>query len=101
MKKSKNKSGWLLLYSSFVLVPATAAAQVITSIGTANSKAGEEFATKAFQDPWDMNQRTDVGWWIHSTDQPEHNLANISFANGIFSARSVTNDSSFFVVESG
>jgi hypothetical protein len=91
----------LAVVVSLLLSPVVASAQVPILSGAATSKAGEEFATKSFQDPWDMNQRTDIGWWIHSTDQPEHFLTNISFANGIFSARSVTTDSSFFVVETG
>ena len=73
----------------------------ITLSGAAASKAGEEFATKSFNDPWDMNQRTDVGWWLFGTDEPQGNLTNISFANGIFSSRSTNTDPSFFVVESG
>lgn len=83
------------------LQPAVASAQTSINIGTSSSKAGEDFATRAFQDPWDMNQRTDVGWWLNSTDQPEPNLTNISFTNGIFSATSTNGDPSFFVVESG
>jgi hypothetical protein len=82
--------------------PAVSFAQGTISLGgAATSKAGEEFATRTFQDPWDMNQRTDVGWWMFGTDQPEPNLTNISFTNGILSARSTNNDPSFFVVETG
>ena len=55
--------------------PVMASAQgTITLGGAASSKAGEEFATKAFQDPWDMSQRTDVGWWLFGTDEPQSNL---------------------------
>jgi hypothetical protein len=82
--------------------PALSFAQgTITLGGSAASKAGEEFATKAFQDPWDMNQRTDVGWWLSGTDEPQSNLTNVSFANGIFSSHTTNTDPSFFVVETG
>src|SRR5207237_147938 len=92
----------LVLSLCLFVYPVMAAAQgAITLGGAPSSKAGEEFATKAFQDPWDMSQRTDVGWWLFGTDEPQGNLTNISFANGIFSSRSTNTDPSFFVVETG
>jgi hypothetical protein len=84
------------------LYPASAPAQVtVTSIGAWAVRAADDFATRAFQDPWDMQQRTDLGWFLHGTDQPHSNLTNLSFANGIFSATATTNDPNFFLLETG
>jgi hypothetical protein len=49
-------------------------------------KAADDFATLTFQDPWDMNQMTDLGWYTYSVDQPVSCLTNIAFSGGIFSA---------------
>jgi hypothetical protein len=49
-------------------------------------KAADDFATLTFQDPWDMNQMTDLGWYTYGVDQPVSNLTNIAFSGGIFSA---------------
>jgi hypothetical protein len=49
-------------------------------------KAADDFATLAFQDPWDMSQMTDLGWFTYGIDAPPSDLASFSFASGIFSA---------------
>ena len=49
-------------------------------------KAADDFATQTFQDPWDMNQMTDLGWYTYSVDAPPSNLASFSFSGGIFTA---------------
>src|SRR5438445_6489333 len=49
-------------------------------------KAADDFATLTFQDPWDMSQMTDLGWYTYSIDQPVSCLTNIAFSGGIFSA---------------
>jgi hypothetical protein len=56
-------------------------------------KAADDFATEAFQDPWDMNQMTDLGWFTYGVDQPVSNLTNIAFSGGIFSATTASNAS--------
>jgi hypothetical protein len=76
------------------------AAQSVTLGGSLNVASAEDFATRAFQDPWDMNERTDFGWFLHGTDLPSPDLTNISFANGIFSATTGTSPN-VFLLETG
>ena len=78
-----------------------AAAQSVTAIGASNVKAAQDFATQAFQDPWDMQQRTDLGAFLDGTDFPQPNWSGISFANGMFSAASSNNDPSVFLLDTG
>jgi hypothetical protein len=49
-------------------------------------KAADDFATLTFQDPWDMSQMTDLGWYTYGVDAPSSNLSSFSFSGGIFSA---------------
>lgn len=84
-----------------VCTATAAAAQTVTSIGTRNVKAADDFATRAFQDPWDMAQRTDFGAFLDGTDQPRPNFSGISFANGVFSATSSNDDPSVFLLDTG
>jgi hypothetical protein len=65
-----------------------------------NVAAAQDFATTAFQNPWDMSERTDFGWFLHGTDQPLPGLSNISFAGGIFSG-TITSDPNLFLLETG
>ena len=52
-------------------------------------KSCSDYAYEVLGDPWDMNQRTDLGWRIFNTvELPKSYLKNISFQNGIFSAKS-------------
>src|SRR5882757_8473709 len=71
---------WLFLPASF--------AQVTVTAPSTNTmiRAADDYATQAFQDPWDMNQWTDLGWFTFGIDAPPANLSSISFTNGIFSA---------------
>ena len=46
-------------------------AQTVTLGGPPNVAAAEDFATRSFQDPWDMNERTDFGWFLHGADQSQ------------------------------
>lgn len=68
--------------------------------GTTNVKAADDFATRAFQDPWDMNQRTDLGWWLYGTDAPASNFANPTFSGGIFSATMSGGGARLFLLDS-
>ena len=54
----------ILAAITLVVCPAIVSAQTINSIGLPAVTAGNDFATKAFQDPWDMNERTDLGWLV-------------------------------------
>lgn len=78
-----------------------ASAQTVTSIGDSTVRAANDFATRAFQDPWDMNERTDLGWFLHGSDQPSPNLTNITFAGGVFSATATSNDPNFYLLDTG
>ncbi|MCJ7579114.1 MAG: hypothetical protein MUP98_01100, partial [Candidatus Aminicenantes bacterium] len=64
---------------------------VVTSPSTVNNvKACADYADETLLDRWDMNERTDLGWRIFNTvEMPNSYLTNISFQNGIFSAKSV------------
>src|SRR5262245_42282301 len=88
-----------------LLYVSSAAAQGITVTAPAsqtNVKAADDFATTAFQDPWDMNQRTDVGWWLFGTDNPPSNLISPVFANGVLSATTGPGGGArLFLLESG
>ena len=64
-------------------------------------QGGQDFATQAFQDPWDMQQRTDFGAFLDGTDLPQPNWSGISFANGVFSAASANDDPSVFLLDTG
>ncbi|MCP4230193.1 MAG: hypothetical protein GY771_08600, partial [bacterium] len=64
--------------------------------------SAEDFATEAFQDPWDMNEHTDLGWFIWDvTSGSRSNLTGIDFSNGIFSASSSSEDPNISVLETG
>lgn len=65
-----------------LLLTCNALAQSITLTGPSVSstlKEGDDFATRVLQNPWDFNERRDIGW--------EENFAesSISVANGIWS----------------
>jgi hypothetical protein len=81
----------LLSTLAAVSLAAPAFAQTFTVINPAAGtivpvKAADDFATRAMQDPWDMSQRTDLGWWTFGTDTAiGANLVNPTYANGIFS----------------
>ncbi len=70
-----------------LLVPTAVSAQGVTGItlqGPTSVSAANDFATNTFQDPWDMNERTDLGWWLNSLDSPRHGFASSSFGGGLF-----------------
>jgi hypothetical protein len=76
-------------------------AQTVTIGGAANVVAADDFATRAFQDPWDMNERTDLGWFLNGLDDPQSNLTNVSFSGGVFSATTASvNQAQVFLLES-
>ena len=77
-----------LLFAAAVLCPGVALAQTVTSVGASAVAPANDFAATAFQDPWDMNERTDLGWFLHGTDQPGSGFTSVNFANGVFSGTS-------------
>ncbi|MCX6546032.1 MAG: hypothetical protein NTV05_16675 [Acidobacteria bacterium] len=40
--------------------------------------AGQDWATRTFQKPIDMNQWTDVSWWLYANDGPLTNLSGVT-----------------------
>jgi hypothetical protein len=98
-----------LLYACTALVfsAVPASAQTFTGITPSNPtpinvKAADDFATRAFQDPWDMSQRTDVGWWTFGTDTAAaFNFQNPTVANGLFTGTNPGATASLFLLESG
>ena len=66
----------------------------ITSVGPA-----PDYATRAFQDPWDMSQYSDLGWMTFGSDQPAVNLGGLSFSGGVFSGTPTSNDPNFWLLD--
>ena len=55
-----------------------------------NVPTAGDFFSSAFQDPANMKELTDIGYFAYGVDPPLASLSNISFANGIFSATSTS-----------
>jgi hypothetical protein len=87
----------LCLCFCVLLIYARGEAQTLTSVGTSSVVSANDFATTAFQDPWDMNERTDLGWFLNSVDQPGNAFTSVSFANGVFSGTNATNGNVFLL----
>jgi hypothetical protein len=64
-------------------------------------RSADDFASRAFQDPWDMNQRTDLGTFTYGVDLPPSGLGPTSIAGGVFSATSVNDDPNFWLLDTG
>jgi hypothetical protein len=79
------------------------AAITVTSPSSGETiEAAEDFASASFQDPMDMNEQTDFGWFIYDVvSGSKSNLSNISFSNGIFSASAVSPGPELSVLETG
>ncbi len=85
-----------------VFSPSFVHAQMIQNIGAQAVAPANDFATRAFQDPWDMNERTDLGWWVNGVDAPTPGFNEpVSFSGGVFTGVTNTTDPSFFLLESG
>ena len=94
-----------LLYTLAVLsVCATPAAAQQASVGSSGAvlvTAADDFATRAFQDPWDMSQRTDLGWWLWGTDEPgsKANWTNPQISGGHFTGTTATASSRLYLLD--
>jgi hypothetical protein len=65
-------------------------------------KSAADFASEKFQDPMDMNEQTDLGWFIFDkVSGSKSNLSNISFSNGIFSASATSPGPEIQLLETG
>jgi hypothetical protein len=76
----------LLALVVLLWVPFSAFGQSVTLGGSLALASAEDFATRVLQDPWDMNDRTDVGWFLNGVDEPSPHLTGVSFSAGQFSA---------------
>src|SRR5437667_919707 len=91
-----------LAFSALLFMGAFSAfAQITVTAPAVNEtiRAADDYATLAFQDPWDMNQWTDLGWYTFGIDQPYSSLTNINFSGGIFSATSTTSNPNFWLLD--
>jgi hypothetical protein len=91
---------FLTLLVVALVAPAQLLAQSVTLGGSLSVAAAEDFATRSLQDPWDMNERTDLGWFLNGIDGPASNLTNVSFAGGVFSATVPGSIANVFLLES-
>ncbi len=90
----------LILCALLAGVTAHAAIKVSSPSSAETVKAAEDYATATFQDPWDMNENTDLGYFIWDvTSGSKSNMSNVKFNNGIFSASSTTTDPNISVLE--
>jgi hypothetical protein len=80
--------------------PTAVLAQTVTLGGPLGVAAADDFAARSFQDPWDMNERTDFGWFLNGVDDPLSNLTNISFGGSVFSATASGTEAQVFLLES-
>jgi hypothetical protein len=74
--------------------------------GTSSTLPFREFATRELNDPWDMSQRTDLGWFTWGNDLPGSNLtgrtiAADAYGNTYFSGQvaGTSADPSFFLLD--
>ncbi len=91
-----------LVAFTILVFPGAARAQTITApSGTVNVTTAGDFFSSAFQSPADMNQRTDLGWFLYGVDQPRGNISNISVANSVFSGVAANTDPNVYLLETG
>jgi hypothetical protein len=89
--RKKSTLARLILVISIIVVGNPLFGQISVTFPSSRDevKSCPEYSDEVLLDRWDMNERTDLGWRIYNTyELPKSYLTNISFANGIFSARS-------------
>ena len=77
MKRLASCAAIALLFAG--VAPASAQITGVTPSTATSVKAGDDFATIKFQDPWDMKQNTDLGWHIWSIDAPATGIGSVAF----------------------
>ncbi|MEO7272124.1 MAG: hypothetical protein ABIX28_02385 [Vicinamibacterales bacterium] len=91
----------LLCALVFACTASRVSAQItVTLNGSGAVASANDFATAVFQDPWDMNERTDIGWWLNSVDQPYPGFNTATFANGLVTG-TVSADPNLWLLEPG
>jgi hypothetical protein len=113
--RRQKRNGWCLVSAlalrvfAVLLVLATpAAAQNPLNVnlsGTTTALPFREYATRELGDPWDMSERTDIGWLTWGVDSPPHNLSTLGMSvdannNFYFTAQTATASPSFFTLDS-
>ena len=81
------------LAALFLFLTSTALAQnvdLISPFEDVEVREGDEFATDVLGDPWDFNERRDVGW------EEGYNEDSINVENGIWSATPTPGEFSYF-----
>ncbi len=86
-------------------LPAASAAQTLTLTSNGSTTlpviiSWDDYAKRTFGDPWDMNQRTDIGWLTWGIDQPANGLTGKRVENGRFTATPTNSDPNFFLLDS-
>jgi hypothetical protein len=66
--------------------------------GTTTTMPFREYATRELGDPWDMSQRTDIGWLTWGIDESA-NLAGKTMSGGVFSGTPVNHDPQFYLLD--
>src|SRR5258708_37681706 len=89
-----------------VLCPSAVFAQTITAVTSPATntpiKPANDFATRAFQDPWDMNQKTDVGPFLGSNDVGSNGWApGFTFSGGLFTGTTAAGDAQLWLLATG
>ena len=89
---------------ALAFAPAAFAQTVTTSASGKTFMPWDDYATQSLRDPWDMNQRTDIGWFTWGVDQPGSNMVQKkmttdAFGQTIFSAVPATSDPSFYLLD--
>ncbi len=87
------------MFALAVLAAGPVMAQQVTQPSSPTPVASaNDFATRTFQDPWDMNERTDLGWWLQAVDQPRSGFSTFNFAGSMFSG-TVSVDPNLWLLE--
>lgn len=86
-------------------LPAVASAQNLTLTVNGNPTlpvivSWDDYAKRTFGDPWDMSQRTDIGWLTWGVDQPPNSLTGKVVEGGRFRGTPTNNDPNFFLLDS-
>jgi len=95
--------GYALVFA--IGLPAVASAQTLTLTVNGNPTfppivSWDDYAKRTFGDPWDMNQRTDIGWLTWGVDQPASSMVGKVVENGRFRGTPTNNDPNFFLLDS-
>lgn len=86
-------------------IPALVSAQTVTLTVNGSQSlpvivSWDDYAKRTFGDPWDMNQRTDIGWLTWGDDQPANGMTGKVVENGRFRGTPTNSDPNFFLLDS-